>query len=165
MRSLWLIPDQKAYREIAQVIERLSSRHKSPSFEPHVTLLSGIIEDGQEAFDKAAAFAEALASIEAGLVSIDFLETYYRCLFFRTDESQALLAARKEAEELFTHTQIEPFIPHISFLYGSLPIFAKEAIISELGGAYPKKICLTRLRLVDTGLRPEQWRNLGEWPL
>ena len=159
------MPDQKAYQKIAHLIEDLSSRHRSPRFEPHVTLLSGIHEAEAEAVAKLGRLAAELKPIEAGLTRIEYLELYYRCLFFRTDESQALMAARREAEQRFEHSQVEPFVPHISFLYGSLPLFAKQAIIQELGENYPRRLCLDRIRLVETGQTPDHWRSLAEFKL
>ena len=66
------------------------------------------------------------ATIRASLTSIEYLEMYYRCLFFRADTSEELLDIRAQSEDIFEHTQVNPFIPHVSFLYGSMPIFQKQ---------------------------------------
>ena len=93
------------------------------------------------------------------------MEHFYRCLFFRTDDSEDIYNLREAAEGLFEHSTVNPFIPHISFLYGSLPTFKKEAIIAELGNRFLGGFQLKRLRLVRTELTPEHWEVLGEFEL
>lgn len=162
MYTLWLMPDRSTYLKLSKLIADLSTTHDAPVFEPHVTLLSGITDDLGTAIDKTNQFAADHTTITASLTRIEFLEYYYRCLFFRTDESVALMHARTAAEKLFEHTNIHPFIPHVSFLYGSLPVFQKEAIVAELGDAFLVDFRLTKLRLVKTQRTPENWELIKE---
>jgi 2'-5' RNA ligase len=162
MYTLWLMPDRPTYLKLSKLIADLSTTHDAPVFEPHVTLLSGITDNLEEAIEKTNQFATHLGSITARLTRIEFLEYYYRCLFFRTDASPALMQARSAAEELFEHTKIHPFIPHVSFLYGSLPVFQKEAIMAELGDAFLVDFRLAKLRLVKTQRTPENWELIQE---
>lgn len=163
--TLWLMPDQTAYQKLSRLIVDLSTLHETPTFEPHVTLLSGITDSFEIAKEKTEELANSLTTISATLTRIEFLEMYYRCLFFRTDESEALMEARVLAQEIFEHTQITPFIPHVSFLYGALPIFQKEAIIGELGEQFFMDFRLTKLRLVKTQRTPEHWELMEEFEL
>ena len=165
MYTLWLMPDKRASERLGQLIEDLSQRHESPRFLPHVTLLSGIADPLALAQKKAEKLAQNLGALQASLTKIEYLELYYRCLFFRTDESESLLQARRLAQEIFEHTGVEPFIPHISFLYGSLPVFVKEHIIAQLGERFFMNLCLDELRLVETPQTPESWRVVGVYPL
>jgi 2'-5' RNA ligase len=93
------------------------------------------------------------------------LEYFYRCLFFSTDDSDEIYRLREEAESIFEHSTVNPFIPHISFLYGSLPVFKKEAIVAELGDRFLGGFSLQKMRLVRTELGPENWEVLGEFEL
>ncbi len=159
------MPDAEAYNKLSQLIVDLSSSHATPTFEPHVTLLSGIVDPLEVAIDKTEELANSLLPLSAALTGIEFLERYYRCLFFRTNESEDILEARQLAEAIFEHTRIDPFIPHVSFLYGSLPIFQKQAIIDRLGDAFFMNFCLPKLRLVETQRQPENWQLLAEFDL
>lgn len=166
MYTLWLMPDQQAYQKLSELIVDLSTTLDTPRFEPHVTLLSGIVDPLEVALEKAEELANSLVPISASLTRIQFLERYYRCLFFCTDQSEALFEARDLANAIFEHTQIDPFIPHVSFLYGSLPVFQKQAIINQLGDAFFMDFRLPQLRLVETRrLQPENWRLLAEFAL
>ncbi|MGH1339814.1 MAG: haloacid dehalogenase [Aureispira sp.] len=165
MYTLWLMPDADAYSKLSQLIVDLSSSHDTPTFEPHVTLLSGIVDPLEVALDKTEELANSLLPISAALTRIEFLERYYRCLFFRTSESEDILEARHLAEAIFDHTRVDPFIPHVSFLYGSLPVFQKQAIIDSLGESFFMDFRLPKLRLVETQRQPENWQLLAEFDL
>lgn len=165
MYTLWLMPDKEAYQKLSKLIIDLSTLHETPEFEPHVTLLSGIMDEEAQAIQKTAQLANQFSMISANLNRIDFLELFYRCLFFHTNKSQALMEIRSAAEALFEHTNITPFVPHVSFLYGSLPVFQKEAIIAELGEAFFINFNMTRIRLVKTQRTPEFWTLIKEFEL
>ncbi len=159
------MPDNDTYVKISQLIEDLSTVHNTPRFEPHVTLLSGIFDDPATAIKKTKQLAVQNKPLSASLTGVEYLEHFYRCLFFRTDDSEDIYNLREAAEGLFEHSTVNPFIPHISFLYGSLPTFKKEAIIAELGNRFLGGFQLKRLRLVRTELTPEHWEVLGEFEL
>ena len=81
------------------------------------------------------------------------------------NKKEAFINPIEEAENFFDHTHIHPFIPHVSFLYGSLPVFQKEAIVSDLGAAFLVDFRLTKLRLVKTQRTPEHWELIKEYTL
>jgi 2'-5' RNA ligase len=164
MLTLWLMPDKETFIKISQLVEDLSAIHENPRFEPHVTLLSGITDFDKRAIEKTRFLAANNAPMKASLTGIEYLEQFYRCLFLRTDDNEDILNLRGIAEELFEHSEVNPFIPHISFLYGSTPIF-KENINSTLFEHALKDLNLNRLRLVKTDLTPEYWEILGEFEL
>lgn len=163
--TLWLLPDAEAQLRLSQLIVDLSAMHGTPRFEPHATLLSGITDELELAIEKTEELAQTASVVRASLTRIEYLETYYRCLFFRTDESEALFQLRHRAEALFEHTNINPFIPHISFLYGAIPVFKKEAIIHQLGDSFFMNFRMETLCLVETSRTPEHWRLLAQFPL
>ncbi|MCP4440818.1 MAG: haloacid dehalogenase [Aureispira sp.] len=162
MYSLWLIPDNHTFQKLNKLIVDLSTQHNTPKFEPHVTLLSGIIDNADIAIEKTQKLAEQFDSISAALTNIEYLELFYKCLFFRTDDSQGIFEMREAAEELFEHTQVNPFVPHVSFLYGALPIFEKKEIIAQLDDHFFVDFNMTKLQLVKTQLTPDHWKVLEE---
>ena len=165
MYTLWLMPDKSAYQKLSKLIVDLSTLHDTPRFEPHVTLLSGITDNIKVAREKTEELANSITEISATLTRVEFLELYYRCLFFCTSQSEDLMDARMLAEEIFEHTKVSPFIPHVSFLYGSLPVFEKEAIIGTLGDSFFMDFRLPKLRLVKTQRTPEHWELIEEFDL
>lgn len=162
MYSLWLIPDNQTFQKLNKLIVDLSTEHNTPRFEPHVTLLSGIIDDSATAIKKTKQLAKQFIPISAALTNIEYLEFFYKCLFFRTDDSHGIFEIREAAEEVFEHTQVNPFVPHVSFLYGALPVFEKKEIIAQLGDHFFVDFNMTKLQLVKTQLTPEHWDVLIE---
>jgi 2'-5' RNA ligase len=165
MLTLWLIPDGEARQQLQQLITDLSNRHGTPAFEPHITLLSGIMGDEAAVVAQSAEFAANTAPIVAAIRNVEYLEEFFRCLFFSTDQSASLLEARRQAETLFEHTNIQPFIPHVSFLYGSMPVFEKEAISEQLRHKFLMSLRMPTLRLVRTQRTPEYWETIAEFEL
>jgi 2'-5' RNA ligase len=165
MLTLWLIPDGEARQQLQQLITEMSSRHGAPAFEPHITLLSGIMGEAADVAAQAAEFAANTAPIVAAIRNVEYLEEFFRCLFFSTDQSASLIAARRAAEDFFEHTNIQPFIPHVSFLYGSMPVFEKAAIAAQLRDKFLMSLRMPTLRLVRTQRTPEYWETIAEFEL
>ena len=97
MLTLWLMPDKKTYLKIGQLIAELSSVHNTPRFEPHVTLISGITDDVETALLKTQKLAADNNILKASLTGVEYLEYFYRCLFFRTDDSEDIFHLRDKA--------------------------------------------------------------------
>ena len=156
------MPAEKTAAKISELINNLSKTYQTAAFSPHITLLSGITESKEIALQKMQNWAKQIQPIQAALTDVAYLEIYYKCLFFNTLLSKELLNARAEAELIFEHTHIQPFIPHISFLYGDLPVFKKQEIIAELNSDFFQTIILDKIQLVRTERAVEDWELLAE---
>ena len=95
------MPDKSAYEKLSKLIIDLSTTHDTPKFEPHVTLLSGITDSRSLAIQNAEKLANSSSPITATLTRIEFLELYYRCLFFCANKSSELMSVRTQAEDMF----------------------------------------------------------------
>lgn len=164
MLTLWLIPDEVALEKLQNITVDLGSRLKAPVFQPHVTLLSGIIDTNESAINKAEFFAKNTPKIEASITNVEYLEEQFKCLFFTNSHSESLIKARQKSEELFEHTNIQPFIPHVSFLYGAMPIFQSELVIDAFEHDFLMPLTFSTLRLVRTQRTPETWQQIAEFP-
>ncbi|WCL82295.1 haloacid dehalogenase [Saprospira sp. CCB-QB6] len=156
MLSLWLIPNHQAYQELAQLITGLYSLDDSPRFCPHLTLLSGLSEPAEQLAPKLAAWAEAILPISLDFHPCGELEAHYRCLFLNKQANSKIDQLRAEAQTLFEHLELHPFVPQLSFLYGALPIFKEEAKDQSI------PLHFDRLQLVHTAPRPNEWELLAE---
>lgn len=47
--SLWLIPKGNIFKKYSRIIRDLSKQYSSPYFEPHITLIGGILANEKEA--------------------------------------------------------------------------------------------------------------------
>ena len=85
--ALWLIPDEANRNQFAALIEKLSHRHNTPLFQPHVTLLAGMEGSINEIAHNTADLLHHLHTLKLQSTYIDTLDEYYRCLFIRIADS------------------------------------------------------------------------------
>ena len=161
--SLWLIPSGAVYTELAALISRLSRSYGTPSFEPHVTLLSGIALAEPLLFAKTQQLAELISPFQVKLTTVDYQDEYFRCLFIRADPDGALRQANATAKVLFERPEEPPYMPHLSLLYGDLPQAKKEEIIAEWGSTFALEFTVDALYLISaTADRPvADWRRIA----
>ena len=162
------MPDNAAYQKLSTLIVDLSTTHDTPTFEPHVTLLSGITDEISVAIQKTEELANSLIPVSATLTRIEFLEVYYRCLFFCTNESEDLMEARTLAEAIFEDDKLKGNITAGLFIgegknknkfpktMGETHVIEnREEIISN-----PPDILLTNFKMLDYGLMRHNYNKL-----
>jgi 2'-5' RNA ligase superfamily len=161
--ALWLMPGGQTYRQLARRILAFSRRHSTPRFEPHVTLLSGIILPEPEAVSRAATLARRLTPFEVRLDEVAFAEEYFRCIFLCVMPADALLEAHQAACEVFGLCDQPTYTPHLSLMYGSLPPEVKKRIAA--GPSARLSFQAVRLHLYSVNGRPDVWRPAGTFNL
>jgi len=163
--ALWLVPGGGTYERLATLINRLAKSHKTPVFEPHITLLGGITSDDE---DELLRLTHLLASrvepFEASLSEVRYMDEYFRCLFLKAEPTDGLIRANIEARlvmgELVTPRE---FYPHLSLLYGEFFPVVKEAIIKDMGGSMEVAYLAEKVKLVRVTGGPADWKALGEF--
>ncbi len=163
--ALWIMPAAETYDQLARVIFDLSQKYGTPVFEPHVTLLANI----PKSQDDAAAHCQRLATIlepySIQLTKLDQLDEYYRCLFVRVRETDAVVKAHWRACDIFGIPCGRLFMPHLSLLYGEFQKATKREIIANLGDSWNLEFYVDRFHLIDGRGGPTEWRKLGEFAL
>ena len=163
--SLWAMPTGNVYAELSEVIGQLSHRFESPSFEPHVTLLSGLDGPTKELTHKAATLAATIAPFKISLQRFGYLEKYFRCFFIHADRTNALLEVHQRASLLLGRSPDRGFLPHLSLVYGSLSAIEKEVLASDLRLPMSIEFVVDALDLFSTEGEPRQWRRIGHFPI
>ncbi|MGC8878017.1 MAG: 2'-5' RNA ligase family protein [Anaerolineae bacterium] len=130
--SLWLIPDEEWRRLLSCIIARLSQQLGTPRFEPHLTLLSGIVMQHKDAANRAVQLASQLGAFEVVVRRLSHRDEFFRALFLEIERTPPLMDARRTACTIFDRERDGAFLPHISLVYGNLPAALKEKIIAQL---------------------------------
>lgn len=159
--SLWLVPEGAVQERLGLLIAELARRHGTPRFEPHVTLLGGLVLPEAEVLASAQGLARRLGRPCIQLTVPDLSEEYFRCLFVRVEETKSLLAAHALAAQAFGRGARPPFVPHLSLLYGHLTPAAKREALSELAGRFGIGFEARHLQVVRTEGPPADWRVLA----
>ncbi len=163
--SLWLVPEGAVRERLGRLIAELARRHGTPPFEPHVTLLGGLVLPEGEVLAGAQGLTRSLGRPCVQLTVLDASDEYFRGLFVRVEETETLLAAHALAAQTFGGEAGPPFVPHLSLLYGHLTPDAKREALSDLAGTFGTGFEAGQLQVVRTEGPPADWRVLAALPL
>lgn len=167
--SIWLLFESEVEETLISLMERLKeiyfrvikSSQLSPSFLPHLTLLSSIefkIENLLNTFIKA---FENEKSITLNSKGIKFSNEFFRSIYIEIEKTTELIKMREKLIETFLlKDEQRKFIPHISLQYSFVKKTneLKRLILKEL--RIPSKIHANRISFVRTVGTVEEWEIL-----
>ena len=163
--ALWLIPTGEPFARLAGAIRRLAREHGGPVFEPHVTLLGGMVGETEAMANEAARLTAVTKPLDLRLRGIGFRAEFTRCLFMHVVETEELTAARERATEMFSLPRQSPFMPHLSLMYADLEEKTKRRIAADLGGTLETAFTVSSIHLVSLAGQPDAWRPVREFEL
>ena len=163
--ALWLVPGGDTYKELSALITRLAKSHGAPVFEPHVTLLSGIKNEGEDELLRLThLLATRVEPFEVKLAETRYMDDYYRCLFLMAEPTDGLIRANIEAKLVMAELiGQQEFYPHLSLLYGEFFPMVKEAIIADIGARMDISFTADKVKLLRVTGGPADWKPLGEF--
>lgn len=163
--ALWLVPDGPEAQAISAFVGELSARFGTPTFPPHVTLLAGLSAAPDAAVASGRDLAAQLADLPVRFEGLEHSAEYFRALVARVAPDLPILDARRRAQMAFPSEPVGPFLPHLSLLYGSLPVETRRHLAAEVRDSAPASIVLRSLDVVATEGTPAEWRRLARHPL
>jgi len=157
IHSIWLMPAADDEVLLTGIVTRLATRFGTPLFTPHLTVRgdSGLpLPDLVAAMTKAAnevpAFSEAVSGIETS-------EAFFRSFYARFPVAPALAALKQALDGRAS----EPFMPHVSLLYGPVAAGSKADAAAEIAASLVgRPVRFDRLCLVTSGqdIPIDRWR-------
>jgi 2'-5' RNA ligase len=163
--ALWLMPGGEERERLLALITGLSESYGTPLFEPHITLLGGLVSPEGELVPGTEELASSAEPFAVELDGIGHMEEYYRCLFAKVRETEELMGLNRMAREVFGRAGDPPFMPHVSLLYSNMRASRKKRLIHrvehELGGL---RFRTERLYLYLTEGEPPDWREAASFP-
>ena len=163
--SLWFMPCGEVRELLAQTILRLSKEHSTPRFEPHVTLLGELLLSEEETLSQTLRLSSLIRPQGIRLGPVDYLDEYFRCLFVRVEETEAIMNANASARTLFNCHQDPRYIPHLSLLYGRLAPDVKQRIIASIGRRFDLSFEVRSIHVIYGSGEPKNWYRIREFPL
>jgi hypothetical protein len=163
--SLWLVPDGPEAQAISALIGEMSARFGTPSFAPHVTLGGGLAAPPDDAVERARGLARLLRDLSIRFEGLEHSADYFRALVVRVAPDLPILDARRRAQMAFPSESFGPFVPHLSLLYGSLPVETRRHLAAEARESAPSAMVMKSLEVVSTEGEPGEWRSLMRLPL
>ncbi len=161
---LWLTPTGQAYDILLKTITDLSKAYHAPVFDPHVTLL-GSLPGTEEAISlQCVKLGGLLAPFDIFLAEPAYGDQYFQCVFFKTQETPALMNAHELAKKLFGMAP-NPYMPHLSLLYGHYSLELKHKITSTLSQALPLNFTVDTIHLIHSkSEHPMDWASILSVP-
>lgn len=155
--ALWLIPEKQFYENLSAEIQKISIKYKTPSFEPHITLLGNIPEEKGIVEEKTKSIAATIPNLTLKSSGFGYSENYFKSLYLEIEETDDLLKANLSARQLFKSKGGEGYQPHISLIYGAITKPEKEEIIGEMGELLQTPFKIERLSIYST------FGHVGDW--
>jgi 2'-5' RNA ligase len=162
--SLWLMPEGSTHERFGEIIARLSGRHGTPGFEPHVTLLGELPGPEELVLERCADLVRHLRPLTLHPLTADHGDTYFHCVFVTVELTPDLRAARERALELLGGHDVA-FHPHLSLLYGDFSVREKETVVAEVTREIGGPFEVRAIDVVATMGAPESWRRSGRFVL
>ena len=161
--SLFYLPVGTVASTTSDLILELARRYKTPLFTPHVTLLGDLHLSKDEVMEKTAELARQLRPFTIQITHLEQGTSYFQCVYIRA-ASPKLIESNKRARQIFD-LKSEPFLPHLSLLYGNLDSEIKESIIQEIGPAFNRSFNVNSIAIWETKEEPKNWNQIKTIPL
>ena len=163
--ALWLTPEEPPLVMLARQIARLSQEHSTPRFEPHFTLVAGITRPEEEIQARSIALAKTIRPFQIELGKIGYTNEYFRCIFVQVVPTNRIINAHQAALQAFSLRDVEPYLPHVSLVYGKLDPKTKKRVsagIDPMRGQTFKVCSFTLWRVAGA---PTEWKKLKKFDL
>jgi len=157
--SLWFEPSGDIAYKLQKRIKKLSEKHQTPIFSPHVTLLGSINGSETELTSLTNTLASPMSPFDLELTKAGYLDTFYQSLFVHVKKTKELEDVRNRACQLFDCNEDE-YMPHLSLLYGDLSQKEKQRILNLIGREFHICFAAKSIALMQTNGKPDQWKRI-----
>ena len=155
--SLWIVPEGEVRRRLDALIAELARRFGGPVFDPHVTLLAGMVGPAEDIVARVRRVVRAAMAFPLRLVGPEVGDSYFRALYLRVEPSPELLALHGAARDAFGRREEPPYFPHLSLLYGAPP---PPAVIEEVRPSAPDGFEARTVDLYSTEGEVGRWHRV-----
>lgn len=148
IHSLWLMPAAEDGARLAGVLANLSGRFGTPLFTPHLTIAGDTDRPVTQLSAEIAAAAAEVAAFSEAVLGIETSESFFRSFYARFAVSDPLAALKQRLDPQAR----EPFLPHVSLLYGPVAAGPKAEAAAQVSAALTgRPIRFDRICVVTSG--------------
>jgi len=150
--SVWGLLARVDEERIALLIDTVAQRFCTPTFRPHITLVSDVKGGEAEARDAVRIVAGVTPRITLGVQSVTHSSQVFRAVVLECGHGDEALQRLRDvlARDLIVRDQ-KPFRPHVSVVYGLLGEEERRAVAIGAEEQVGQTITIASLSLVDTG--------------
>lgn len=158
--SVWLLPSSEVSLSLKKVIEDLAVQYGGPSFEPHITVASGIEGPLENVVHTVESIAEQFQPFPLKTTEVSFSTTYFQSVLMRIQSVAPLLELNVALKEK-AGIPNELYMPHISLMYGNHDMQTREQIVSELS-LHQMEFLAKKMAIVPMVPDPQDWKHQAE---
>lgn len=154
--SVWLQVSEPYLLFFNQVLKELAKSHQTPVFEPHLTVLSGVLNPSKFSKDSFEKHRPILLKTERLSESKEF----FQGIFLEFRENSKINRLQQHCLRQLEISDVSIKQPHLSLLYGKFVKKERLAIIKKLNIKLPQKIEFDRISLFITEGKVEEWKKV-----
>lgn len=163
--AVWLLPEGEAREAFEGIIIDLARAHGKPVFQPHVTLLSGLRGSAATLGLVLQSVAARVPVLQLEVTGLAHTDEYFRSLYAEVEACRALVEAHQRAHAAFAPEATRPFSPHLSLMYGTVPVQTRQQIVAQIGPRLPARIDVGSLDLWSVAGEVTGWYQVAGFPL
>ena|SRR3989344_948024 len=161
--SIWIIPTEPVFSKLQQTVNELAVKYHSPTFTPHLTLISGGIDQELPEIQKIIQGAVMqVKQLTLSLDSVSFSTTYYQSVFVRVTSTAQLMQLNLDLKKLLNLPN-DVFMPHISLIYGDYDMATREKVASGVKLRNLSFIA-NEVTIIPVKPKPKQWKPVATIP-
>lgn len=156
--SIWLLFEKDVEKLLQSLINQFGYVTNSPTFIPHLTLISGLTGNEEDLFEQFEIFSSKVNSFFVRIKKIDFSDNFYRSLFIEIEKNDELRKIYNFASDIFNvKNDYDKFTPHISLLYSFEKAETKKNLIDKYLENLPVTLLINRIGFYRTEGKPSEW--------
>ncbi len=164
--SIWLIHEGRQRKELAEIINTISSKYGTVQFIPHVTLAGPVLKTEQEMIKECSELSKNIRAFRLEFTEIGNSDRFYRSVFVKIKKDPIIQEAYEKAVQTFG-LEKKDFMPHLSLLYSDFDQDKRMKIISELDQDHLRRLRFdtSKFHLFLTDGTVEEWRKVKEFKI
>ena len=160
--SIWIIPPQPIFNEVAKVINDLSVEYKGPVFEPHMTVLGNIDRELSDIRKAVETVAKDTEKLNLSLGPVSFSTTYFQSVLVRINSTAQLMQLNLYIKKLL-NIENNVFMPHMSLMYGNHDTKTREKIAAKIK-LQTTSFIADQIVIIPEKSEPEEWKPIVTIP-
>ncbi|QLH08836.1 2'-5' RNA ligase family protein [Candidatus Nitrosotenuis sp. DW1] len=153
MFSIWVEPATKDAKYLLQIICNLGKKYHSNTFNPHITMYSGIrsVSDAKLAIQN----CKDMRKFTVMATDLTFSDNLWKTVFVNVEKNQRLKQIHTTVKKNIRQSTKYRFNPHISLIYKKMGDSKKQEIIDGL--KIKQKFTFDKISVITSSRNVEKW--------
>lgn len=153
MLSIWMEPTAKDAKYLLQIICRLGKKYCSPTFNPHITVYSGIrsISSAKSAIQN----CKDMRKFVVAATDLGFSDSLWKTVFINVGKNQKLNQIHDIIKKSIRQGPEYELNPHISLIYKKMDASEKQVIIDDL--KIKRKFTFDKITIIASSKNVKKW--------